>query len=704
MSKVKTHPNGTASMPIIQAGSEPATTPLDLSGVRVSPRRFRVTVRDAGTGEILHVDILNLSSAAARATFARAIADRSAVSRDFVAAELLTLAGKIQEQEADAPATAGVEAGPNYLAIDAPDDADRHGLYSVSGSGKRRLTNFVAIIDEDVNVVDELADSRRFVGHTALEGRRGEFALTAEEFASNDKLKAALFRAAGPRAMILCPRIEELRTAISAGSAPARRTVTTTHGWVERDGGWVYLTTNGHVDADGFHQAKADHPILVDLGGDEVAGQLRLRRLDSEALARGRAHLAEDFLRLHDRRVMFPLLGAVALAALMPFAGATQRFALWIRGLTGAGKSFAAKLALNFFGDFDPAPGAGRFANWTWTPNRLEKCGYFHRGVLFLVDDFKPELAGAAGAVRVVQGYADGHGRGRLQADTRTATVWPIRGLLVATGEDVIQHHASALARLIVVDAPNAPKDLERGARCLEHRALYRGVMADFLAHLIRKGRLEGFAGTVEMYSGFFYKGIAGRQNDARIAGNFGMLAAALGEMALYLDQACPSLIHDVNEFIGEDLVAMRDAMLGHAEGQQTSEIFLGELRGLIGTKAARITGWSDASSNDPRKLIGRLFEAAGCLALSLEGAMAEVQQSLRAQGRPPLAASHAALLDQLCRDGLLLEDDLQAMTPDHEGAKTFRRRLVAGGGQVRVVLFPRSVLVTADDQEGLEA
>src|SRR5205807_2459041 len=160
-------------------------------------------------------------------------------------------------------------------------------------------------------------------------------------------------------------------------------------------------------------------------------------------LARVKKHVAEDLLASHDSRVTYSLLGMVGAAALYRFAGEGGRFALWLTGLTGSGKSFLAKLFANFFGHVPLS--SGRFATWAST---------------------------------------------------------------------------------ISVPVPQGAKDLGRGARCVAGCKSYSAVTADFLRWFLADGRAGPFARRVRNLQRYYYRGIAGQQNDARIASNFALLAA----------------------------------------------------------------------------------------------------------------------------------------------------------------------------------
>jgi hypothetical protein len=249
--------------------------------------------------------------------------------------------------------------------------------------------------------------------------------------------------------------------------------------------------------------------------------------------------VVDELRRLHEPGVMHALLGAAALAPLRQFAAPKSRPVIWLLGLTGTGKTFLAKLFMGFFGDF-PLDACGRIATWNATDNSLQSHGFYYKDCLAVLDDFKPEMIRHRDVVRFLQNAADGTGRGRLRHDMRARATRPVRGQILATGEDLPAQNASGLARSIIVEVPNREKDLELGGRCAAMSPLYRGLMADFLAWVIREGRGAVFADRVEHWQRHYCATIAGRQNDARIAGNHRLLAAAFEQMAAYLRDVGP--------------------------------------------------------------------------------------------------------------------------------------------------------------------
>ncbi|MBL8794816.1 MAG: hypothetical protein JNM56_12985 [Planctomycetia bacterium] len=563
------------------------------------------------------------------------------------------------------------------------------------------LTNFTLLVHQEVDVVDDHERTKVLHGRINLFGRELPFEIAAADFADNNRLKAAITSTAGARAQFY-GKTDLIRQAVSALSwqpgrqEPLRTTVTKNFGWDEA--GETYLVPGGRVTAAGFEAVDDQAGLRVDLAGEELSRHLGMRALPPATLAQAKRGVVEDLLRLQDGRATYGMLGAVGVAVLGRFTD-TPPFILWLLGLTGAGKSFLAKLFQNFFGDF-PLNG-GRFATWAATPNYLQRTGYFFKDALYLVDDYKPEVARHHDVVRVMQNYADRTGRGRLKADATTNTTRPIRGLLLATGEDVPEHTASALARNIIISVPQQDKDLARGQRCRAACPHYAGVTADFIRHVLHTGRTRKFARRVAALQRFYYRGIAGQQNDARIAGNFALLAAGFYELARYFADVWPTWRRAAKRFITLDLVEVRDEMLGTVKEQQASEVFWGVLRTLVEHDAVEL----DVRAGEPGKpVVGKPYHPQPregvvgsvhrLVCVSTDLALAEVNSCLRAQGRPELRVTPAALIGQLRRDGKLLDEDGLPLAPEGSGAPTRQLRI---DGKLRRSFITRFDLLVGD-------
>ncbi len=629
--------------------------------------RNRTQVRAYLHDRLTFAHTFDINNANSRAAFAKDLAEKlesegdESIDPRHVEAELLRIVDEAgADEDGDAPAP------PRFVIVADDPDPDKNGMYEVTAGGPRQLTNFDLLIERDVKLEDGGDIRRRFEGVITLDGKKYPISLSPDELANPRHFMAAVYKAAGPRAQFYA-RPELVCRAVSARSHPVKEEVTNSPGW--DDAGEVYRGPFGRVDAAGIHPPGADDPVRVDVSDEQCARHIGLAVPAEGEIPGLKEHVVKDLLRLTDPLVTYLLLAATALAVLFRFVPGMNRPALWVVGLTGSGKSFLGRLFANFFGDFPVADGS-RLATWSSTANFIQRIGWFFKDALFFVDDFKHEVVRHADFLKVTQNYADGSSRGRLRSDSTSNAVRPIRGILVSTGEDVPEHSASALARNVVVVMPSKAKDRERGLRCVERSSRYRTLQAAFIHHLISGGRTASFAAKVKAYRELFIRGIEGRQNDERIAGNLALFAAAFDEYAAFLGDAWPDWQAERDAFVA-GLMGLRDDMLAAVRDQQASEIFLDVLRTLVEFKEVRIQGHSSDIDGGPRgehvPLIGRTRDFSTGrrgFEISTHLALRAVQEHLRRSGKPPLAATEKAIIGQLAADGRLLGRDGRQFVP----------------------------------------
>jgi hypothetical protein len=692
--------------------------PIVLGMTRVAKRQHKVTARRLDNGDIVAVDTIDLGKAGQRQRLIQQVLEKLAlpdpdaeVLDGSLDQRLLRLSASVPASLAP-PGTAGAT-GAEFSLVHDSQNPQNSGLYWNLQVPPAQICNFDMRIAEHVVIRDEADQETRLRGTIRCLGRQAPFDLSTSEFASNCRLKTAIYNAALPGVDFKLGA-DVLRRAITAISTPAIREVTTATGWT--DDRSKFLVPGGFVDASGYHDYDPSAGIAqVDLGACENARWLGMRNLTADELVAVKRHVVEELLKLHERRVMRSLLGAAALAPLRRLAAPKSRPVIWLKGLTGSGKTFASSLLMNFFGAY-PLTASERIATWSSTFSYLQMLGFFYRDCQFLIDDFKPQTARYADVVRLLQNYADGTGRGRLRHDASTRVVRPIRGLLIATGEEYPMQNASGLARSIVVEVPNREKDLALGERCLAMSPLYRGMMGDFLAWVIRNGRGIAFADRVAYWHDYYYRSIAGRQNDARIAGNHALLAAAFEQLASYLADVWPEAAQEAEVFAQVDVAEMVLASVGWAEEDQASSIFLETLRALLDWGRVRLEGPRDSTSSgaidtkNRATVVGRIVAGDSsadlvddpAVELSLVMALQAVQRSLRQQGKPPLQVSEKTLIAQLEAEGLLLDKTGRPIAPGQPGNKSRQVRIERK--RVRVIRLGLSDLLGSDDRAGREA
>jgi hypothetical protein len=676
-----------AGVQVDPAGEEAILVgPVTLALSRAGKRQHQVTARHRAGGEVVAVDTFDLARAGQRRKFIEQVLEKL----DLPEVEANALEGGLDQRLLElasapaAPAASGPAQAPasEFLVVDHAGDPELNGIYMAAPLAQ--IANFDMRILEHVVISDEERQETRQRLVIRRRGQERTIEMTAAEFASNGRLRTVVFGSALPGADLKAGA-DVLRRAVIALSQPAIRRVTTATGWTaDRK---RFLVPGGFVDADGYHD---DDPALgipqVDLGDCGNAQWLGLRRLTAEQLREVKRHIAGDLLRLHEPAVMRSLLGAAALAVLRSFAAPRSRPVLWLLGLTGSGKTFLASLLMTMFGDYSLDAG-GRIATWGSTANFLQALGYYHRDCLFVVDDFKMGMIRHGEVVRLLQNAGDGTARGRLRHDARTRASRPVRGLLLATAEDLPMHNASGRARSIVVQVPNREKDLELGRKCMAMSPLYRGFMADFLAWVIREGRGAVFAERVEHWQARYYESVAGMQNDARIAGGHALLAAAFEQMAAYLGDVWPEAQSAAEEFATVDVAGMVAASVGAAADDQGSTVFLEALRALLHWGRIRLEGPGGSAGEKNRgAVVGRIVaggssDGGQVVELSVAMALQSVQRSLRQQGKPPLQVSEKTLISQIEAEGLLLDRDNRPVVPGRGGAVTIRGRCGSSEG-----------------------
>jgi hypothetical protein len=538
--------------------------------------------------------------------------------------------------------------------LDGNNATNQRGILDIRNNNKL-ITNFEAFWEEDVAIQDDVASKRSFRGKICLTGQQPVlWSMNAGEFATNTHLQTAVFNALGPKAEISCD-LDTLRRAISEiSNQVTSRRATTNFGW-EDDSGSAYLVPGGRITANGFEPTCASGGMTVDLGECAQAVHLGMRALSAQDLDRVRRHLIADFRELHHHLVTDTIFALVGTAVLRRFAGVSSRFAVWLKGGTGTGKTLMGKLGMSFFGDYSPNDDS-RFVSWSWSPLAIEKAGYYFRDALFLVDDYKTATAQHNQVVRLLQAYGDGVGRGRLKADANFNAPRPIRGLLLVTGENAIDHEASSVARTIMVPVEAYPiKDLDRRSRCVQECCNYAGVTADFIRWLIEQRRTQDFANRVREQEQCFLKKVAGQPNDARVAANFGVLAAAYAEFAEYLSNVWPEANESVRHYIESDLTALLQNMMHEVRDQRPTDIFWATLAELARCERIRF----DPTETGTGALIGKWAAPhSGRSWISTELALQEVQKSLKEQGRPLLPLRPRDIIEELRREGKLVDDN----------------------------------------------
>lgn len=513
---------------------------------------------------------------------------------------------------------------------------------------KTIISNFIIEMDKEVEVFDGYDNKRKFEGKIRGSGWNRYFKLDAKSFFNDNKLREAIGEQAGARAQFKPENVKHIRLASQKLSKIKQESVLKQFGWRDDK---TFLTPAVIITKDGVAE---NSEIKVDLSEAENAKHLNLQILDNGLFEKVARHILNDLMPLHPPDVVYPLIGHAFIAPVMKFQNDTTRYVLWLKGITGCGKSFIARLFQCFFGLFIED---NTITSWTSTTNFIQMVGFYFKDAIFLVDDFKKgNIKNRNDLIQKLQTYADGTGRGRLNADSTTKQTRPILGLMLCTGEDVPEHEASILARILIVDFSNTEKDIEKGKRCLEYRKYYSGIMAKYIHWIISKDIKPQIKQLVQKHMDLFYQGIEGQLNDIRIARNLALNFTGFRLFCNFLQDA-GIITEDENERMWKHalsiLLSIRERQIETVKDEQGSNIFLDTLSELIGTGRVSIEGHF-AGENKLSPGVG--FTKAKddpFVYINTITAYAEVQKVI-VQGGGSLNLSKNAIGKQLCDDGLL--------------------------------------------------
>ena len=486
-----------------------------------------------------------------------------------------------------------------------------------------QISNFVIKIKKNILVDDGLTQERVFRGKIkTAKGREYEFELPAQDYASNEKLTAYLYKTLG-NSGILIDSISHIRDCVDKWTRANNITIRKTFGYNEEL--TRYYSPSVVVTADGV---RPNDELIIDLKEEEQAGYLDLDTCTDQELEELKKHFKECLLKLAKPAITHTALAHTFLPIIDPFLslGDKTRYIYFLRGESGKGKSFLLKAFQNCYGAFTEP------VSWTSTPNSIGRIGYFYKDALFLVDDFKkrniPRYYDLA--LALLQNYADLTGKSRMRSDLSLAKTYSIRGFLAISGEDSVAGEASNLARMITIEYTDTYKDLERGLEVGKRSKNYNKFTARYIQWVLQQPR-DKWDKIFETYLPAFYEPIKGEHNDMRIARNMSLMMTSYESIAEFLwpEQEAKKNCTDFAAYLRRAMVSI----LSEASEELASERFWQTFEELLATGVIRIQEDDIDSSSTTGKGNIAGFKKGGHVWLIIKLAYELVQRHLRSSG-----------------------------------------------------------------------
>jgi len=434
------------------------------------------------------------------------------------------------------------------------------------GTLKQPVTSWTARVQEWLTQYTDEGQSEHVMRLALSHGERKlTLDVPSELFGDPNALQRFIAAQAGGLYTVRAGMSKHLVPAILALSGePAQRSTYRFVGWTQRDGRWTYLSPQVSVHAQGY---LAQPP--------EIELETRLR---DYALAQAEWAPAlqafESLIPALPRRLA-PALLAFALLPIVQrfFPPAAPRPAIHLVGTSGSGKSEIAALLTSLYGQFtrDAPP-----AQWGDTVNTVETLGYGLADALYWVDDYKACYADERTFTRFLQSYSRGMGRGRLTREARLRQERPCRGVLLSTGETVIEGEASVMARMLVLEVPPW-EQRDPGGQALARAEGQRQALPAFTAHFaawvaaradagtLTKDLTQGFEHSVQGYRKSLQARLGGQANAGRMIQNWALLVTVYRLLHDFLEtRQAADILPSWQDALVETVQAVQQERAGH--------------------------------------------------------------------------------------------------------------------------------------------
>lgn len=379
--------------------------------------------------------------------------------------------------------------------------------------------------------------------------------------------------------------------------------------------------------------------------------------------------ISEYLLNATEPEIAMSMLGYAAYSIIEPFINEhlrQNRFALFISGPSGRGKTHIATHFYHLFGNFSS------ITSWTSTVNSLNQMGHYLNGGMFLVDDFKNKNISLDESLKLFQNYADHNGRSRMTRTIDLQITKPMRCGLMTTGEHSVTQEASSVARIVNLEMTKLVAEEQKmiNAQIVRAYELFPGFFPDFIKGILNADWKQLIA-ECESYIQEFEKRAGDRPNGTRVASNHAILLFSTRLVLSYLfgDEA---LVKEKVEQARKYLEDRMDATLLSVSSFQNHEQFLQMLRNMLSRNEVSFSVSSKTlnMTETNSKTIGHQAST-GSLYLDVDNAYDHVVKTARMMGREftyPLLD----LKRDLILNGIIVQKS-EKVTVDKKGKRMFK-------------------------------
>lgn len=412
---------------------------------------------------------------------------------------------------------------------------------------------------------------------------------------------------------------------------------------------------------------------------DDYTKCLDFKILDTATFKMVSNHIINDYFHANNPTAMMAIFAHAMSAVCMKLVEEAAHYkkspVLWWWGGYGAGKTWAAEQAQYFFGDFSQ----GSTVNATGSFKAKIGVAHNFRNAFIFFDDSKDSTQNDGGK-SIRQFIQHAYDRSIMPALQRDGSLRQntnrVRGMITVTAEDPIENEASAISRLIQMDAP-ASMRTDKGAKVMDLRKLYSGFTPYVVKHILNIDRDTAAQMWKTFYDLLFEGSANSSDNNAskRIAENltmnyFGMQVALdtmIANGAITVETAAElSRQHLMN------LKLIKTSMVSSVRTARGSHVFVAELKQLLADPVKhKIIGWkgTDIQLAERAEPLGFMLpKYPNVVFLYPKVAYKAVATAIRGKNQAVQSQTHIAR--QMVEDGYFVEE----MIYRHDKRLTCRR------------------------------
>ena len=275
-----------------------------------------------------------------------------------------------------------------------------------------------------------------------------------------------------------------------------------------------------------------------------------------------------------------------------------------------------------------------------------------------LLDDYKAANVKPQQVTFLLQNYGDNTARGRLDANSDLRSVFPMRCVLLSSGEDQPDGEASMLARILSVSLERRLVNRHRLTAVQQFAPHLHVLTVDYLAWLSATSATKDNNRRYQAHRATFLKQLEHvldrATNPGRIASNIAVLLVSWETFGRFLQERghwAQERIDDWLQVCLRELAALARAQLTLTTQERYSAIFLETLRALVASGRAVVLE-NGVGGSEPGQVVVGVRDETGTFLIT-QAAYDEVSRHLRAAGRG-MNCSVRALSQMFQHDGLL--------------------------------------------------